>query len=140
MPEWELLKADNTSSSAPGPPFPVARSGAQFPASARPKDPASAAYSEGVNEWELPTWLQTALNRLRSHHQNDMFTIAKRPRTPQDPPNAPEETFLRIRCHDCPGRQYALGPQLSLTNFEVHLNNRNHRQSVANRLSGLASN
>lgn len=92
-------------------------------------------YTEQVNEWDLPQWLQLALARLRSMHPLDIFSIAKRARTPQDPPDAGHEAFLRIRCQDCPGRQYALGPERSLGNFEVHLQNRNHRQAVQHRVA-----
>jgi SWI/SNF-related matrix-associated actin-dependent regulator of chromatin subfamily B protein 1 len=88
---------------------------------------------EAVPEWDLPHWLQSEMARVRQAFPTDFFTIAKRPRTAQDTFDTPRESFLRIRCHDCPGRQYALGPGLSLHNFEVHLNNRQHRAAVNSR-------
>ncbi|ORZ36611.1 hypothetical protein BCR44DRAFT_124204, partial [Catenaria anguillulae PL171] len=36
----------------------------------------------------------------------------------------------RIECHDCPGKTYAVGPGLSLVNFEVHLRTNGHVQRV----------
>jgi hypothetical protein len=36
--------------------------------------------------------------------------------------------------NDCPGRIYDPGPGPLLDNFTVHLNNRNHRTNVSNRL------
>lgn len=39
----------------------------------------------------------------------------------------------RIRCHDCPGKLYIPG-DMTAANFEVHLNNRLHRENVSKRL------
>ncbi|KAI9030534.1 hypothetical protein DFJ74DRAFT_656901 [Hyaloraphidium curvatum] len=89
-------------------------------------------YQETVDERELAPWLQEALLMLRRQYPNDLFSIARRARTTQEV-GLPDDSLLRLRCHDCPGRQYALGPQMSLSNFEVHLNNRAHRQAVASR-------
>jgi SWI/SNF-related matrix-associated actin-dependent regulator of chromatin subfamily B protein 1 len=36
----------------------------------------------------------------------------------------------RIRCHDCPGKLYTPGPEMTVENFEVHLKNRLHREKV----------
>lgn len=36
--------------------------------------------------------------------------------------------------NDCPGRIYDPGPGPLLDNFTVHLNNRNHRTNVSNRI------
>lgn len=43
----------------------------------------------------------------------------------------------RIRCLDCPGKLYTPGPDMSANNFEVHLKNRQHREKVETRLSGI---
>jgi SWI/SNF-related matrix-associated actin-dependent regulator of chromatin subfamily B protein 1 len=45
----------------------------------------------------------------------------------------------RIRCHDCPGKLYTAGPGLTVENFEVHLKNRQHRNSVEKRLGRLTT-
>ena len=36
----------------------------------------------------------------------------------------------RIRCRDCIGKLYTPGPEMTVTNFEVHLRNRLHREKV----------
>ncbi|EIN14517.1 hypothetical protein PUNSTDRAFT_57428, partial [Punctularia strigosozonata HHB-11173 SS5] len=41
----------------------------------------------------------------------------------------------KIKCIDCPGKLYNPGPNESLSNFEVHLKNRNHRENVKRRLA-----
>lgn len=41
----------------------------------------------------------------------------------------------RIRCHDCPGKLYTPGPNMTVDNFEVHLRNRQHKERVEERLS-----
>jgi SWI/SNF-related matrix-associated actin-dependent regulator of chromatin subfamily B protein 1 len=42
----------------------------------------------------------------------------------------------RIRCHDCPGKLYTPGPEMTVGNFEVHLKNRQHRERVDGRVAG----
>ncbi|KAE9405504.1 hypothetical protein BT96DRAFT_812084 [Gymnopus androsaceus JB14] len=41
----------------------------------------------------------------------------------------------RIKCVDCPGKLYKPGPGEALSNFEVHLKNRQHRQRVDERVA-----
>ena len=41
----------------------------------------------------------------------------------------------RIRCHDCPGKLYTPGPEMTVGNFEVHLKNRFHREKVEQRMA-----
>ena len=38
--------------------------------------------------------------------------------------------YPRIKCLDCPGKLYTPGPETGVTNFEVHLKNRVHREKV----------
>jgi SWI/SNF-related matrix-associated actin-dependent regulator of chromatin subfamily B member 1 len=45
----------------------------------------------------------------------------------------------RIKCNDCPGKQYTAAPNNAAENFEIHLRNRQHQQRVDNRLKGKAS-
>lgn len=45
----------------------------------------------------------------------------------------------RIRCHDCPGKLYTPGPEMTVGNFEVHLKNRFHREKVDQRLAREAA-
>jgi hypothetical protein len=44
--------------------------------------------------------------------------------------------FPRIRCHDCPGKLYTIGPETTVGNFEVHLKNQRHRERVDGRVAG----
>ena len=39
----------------------------------------------------------------------------------------------RIKCHDCPGKLYTAGPDTTVDNFKVHLNNRHHKERVEGR-------
>lgn len=50
------------------------------------------------------------------------------------PTNYKAHHVPRIRCLDCPGKLYTPGPALSVENFEVHLKNRQHRNSVEKRV------
>jgi len=36
----------------------------------------------------------------------------------------------RIKCNDCPGKLYTVGPGTSVDNFEIHLKNRQHKDRV----------
>jgi SWI/SNF-related matrix-associated actin-dependent regulator of chromatin subfamily B member 1 len=59
---------------------------------------------------------------------------------PAPPPDEPIPNNImfayvpRIRCLDCPGKLYTPGPDTTVTNFEVHLKNRQHREKVDNRV------
>ncbi|RKP03079.1 hypothetical protein CXG81DRAFT_2917, partial [Caulochytrium protostelioides] len=55
-----------------------------------------------------------------------LFSIVPHPLDPTGEP--------RLRCHDCPGKVYRLGPDETLGNFEVHLKNRQHYANVQARL------
>ncbi|KAF7762167.1 hypothetical protein Agabi119p4_8760 [Agaricus bisporus var. burnettii] len=77
---------------------------------------------------QLPPWLSAALQNMRSRYPDDRFEAILR-KTTGNPPD------WRIRCLDCPGKLYTPGPGESLSNYEVHLRNRQHRQRVNERLS-----
>jgi SWI/SNF-related matrix-associated actin-dependent regulator of chromatin subfamily B protein 1 len=55
---------------------------------------------------------------------------------PAPPPGQPTPDNVRyvylprIKCHDCPGKLYTPGPEMTVGNFEVHLKNRQHRERV----------
>jgi len=36
----------------------------------------------------------------------------------------------RIKCNDCPGKLYTVGPGTTVENFEIHLKNRLHKDRV----------
>lgn len=43
--------------------------------------------------------------------------------------------YPRIKCLDCPGKNYTPGPETGVSNFEVHLRNRGHREKVDARVA-----
>lgn len=104
-------------------------------------------------------WVQQALSELQERHPEHLFEPTMRyvvmneayvnPETKkteskavkQDnlddasplPPNHKAYFLPRIRCLDCPGKLYNAGPEQSVSNFELHLKNRQHLNNVAKR-------
>ncbi|GAA5834515.1 hypothetical protein JCM9279_004339 [Rhodotorula babjevae] len=74
-------------------------------------------------------WMLAAAAELRAKQVDDRFEIIPRPR-----PSDPNVQEWRIRCLDCPGKLYNLGPGESLDGFLVHFKNRVHRGNVDARL------
>ncbi|KAI0391344.1 SNF5-domain-containing protein [Xylariaceae sp. FL0594] len=97
-----------------------------------------------------PAWLVTALEQFKQEeaYKNDQFEGIMRysavdtttglpvplPQGPA-PPNIRFYFLPRIRCLDCPGKLYTPGPDISASNFEVHLKNKLHKEKVEARLS-----
>lgn len=96
-----------------------------------------------------PSWLNTALARLKVNYPNDDFEgtmrytavstvtdlpISVRPDAPP-PENVKYMYYPRIKCKDCPGKLYTPGPEMGVNNFEVHLKNRIHREKVEKRVA-----
>ncbi|KAH8895025.1 SNF5-like protein [Thozetella sp. PMI_491] len=91
-----------------------------------------------------PEWLTTCLKNLLKQYPSDSFesimrysAVDKDTGTPvqivqgkEAPPNVKFMHLPRIRCHDCPGKLYTPGPEMTVGNFEVHLKNRQHREKV----------
>ncbi|KAF5352064.1 hypothetical protein D9758_009401 [Tetrapyrgos nigripes] len=77
-----------------------------------------------------PQWLSSAMHSTQAKYPNDKFELALR----KVSGNASPE--WRIKCVDCPGKLYKPGPGETLSNFEVHLKNRQHRQRVDDRVNG----
>lgn len=74
-----------------------------------------------------PEWLTQAAAELRAKYRDDRFEFKSK-----------GPGLWRIKCLDCPGKLYTPGPEESLTNFEIHLKNRQHRANVTARLAGNA--
>ena len=90
---------------------------------------------------------------MQEKYTDDRFEVILRKANPAGP------SEWRIKCLDCPGKViclfpvaaffclsdcilwqlYTPGPAETLSNYEVHLKNRQHRQRVNSRLSGVAS-
>ncbi|KAJ7474006.1 hypothetical protein FB451DRAFT_1035434 [Mycena latifolia] len=64
---------------------------------------------------------------LQPKWPNDKFEVILREANPCPP-------AWRIKCLDCPGKLYIPGPGETLSNFEVHLKNRMHRQRADDRM------
>ena len=57
-------------------------------------------------------------------------------RPDQPPPGDTKYMYYpRIKCKDCPGKLYTPGPETGVSNFEVHLRNKLHREKVDHRLA-----
>lgn len=95
-----------------------------------------------------PEWLNHSLNRLQQGYPNDQFEgcmrytmvsketdlpVSQKPNEAQ-PENVKMMYYPRIKCLDCPGKLYTPGPETGVTNFEVHLKNKVHRERVEERL------
>ncbi|GAA6035174.1 hypothetical protein JCM8097_006403 [Rhodosporidiobolus ruineniae] len=114
-----------TRRAASPPPPPQAPQAAPPAASVVPPQPSAAP----AGPQPLP-WMVAAAAELRAKQVDDRFEIIPRPR-PADP--AVQE--WRIRCLDCPGKLYNLGPGETLDGFLVHFKNRVHRTNVETRLA-----
>ncbi|KIY49790.1 hypothetical protein FISHEDRAFT_40581 [Fistulina hepatica ATCC 64428] len=79
-----------------------------------------------------PEWLVLQVHKMQDRYPDDRFeAILRKGQAP-----TPE---WRIKCLDCPGKLYTPGPGETLTNYEVHLKNRQHRQRVNERLQKQAA-
>ncbi|OTA99182.1 hypothetical protein M426DRAFT_325378 [Hypoxylon sp. CI-4A] len=99
-----------------------------------------------------PAWLVAALDKFKQEpaYANDRFegvmrysAIDTNTGMPAPVPQAGDVVpsnlrfyFLpRIRCLDCPGKLYTPGPDITASNFEVHLKNKVHKEKVELRLA-----
>jgi len=82
----------------------------------------------GVTPTDPPKWLWTATQSMRSKYPDDLFILKRI-----------NGTEWRIKCSDCPGKLYTPGPGETLSNYEVHLKNRQHRQKVNDRVNSAAT-
>lgn len=71
---------------------------------------------------------------MQDKYHNDRFEVILRK------VNATSSPEWRIKCLDCPGKLYTPGPGETLSNYEVHLKNRLHRQKVNERVTAAGSN
>ena len=104
-----------------------------------------------------PDWLTNALNKLQKSWPDDQFEglmrytmvdrrtdqpVSGRDGKPAEQPPPEYQRYMyypRIKCLDCPGKWYTPGPETGVTNFEVHLKNRLHRERVDERLGEARS-
>ncbi|KAL1951729.1 hypothetical protein VTO73DRAFT_878 [Trametes versicolor] len=76
----------------------------------------------------LPPWLRGALADMRMRYPNDALDVVAQQQL--NPSTAGVVTVFRMVCGDCPGKLYIPGPGDTLSNFEIHLKNHNHRGRV----------
>ncbi|KAK3375188.1 SNF5-like protein [Podospora didyma] len=96
-----------------------------------------------------PEWLNACLQQLQKKYPSDMFeaimrhiAINTKTETPvqvargaEVPPDVQFWYLPRIKCLDCPGKSYTIGPEKTVNNFEVHLKNKDHRKKVDERIA-----
>ncbi|KAJ3563342.1 hypothetical protein NP233_g8996 [Leucocoprinus birnbaumii] len=81
-----------------------------------------------VHRSRAPGWLKAASHHMRMRYPNAQFKEHSRSRK-----HGPSE--WRMKCLDCPGKLYDVGPGESLSNFSIHLRNRCHVQRVNERIA-----
>lgn len=90
---------------------------------------------------EAPQWMTLALQNIKESYPSDRVELVPKPKRETLGPGQPPIIVgcdWRLKCLDCPGKLYTVGPGESFTNFDVHLKNRQHRQKVEDRLNGKA--
>ncbi|KAF2635796.1 SNF5-domain-containing protein [Massarina eburnea CBS 473.64] len=109
-----------------------------------------------VSQAPPPLWLQEALQDLREKNPGELFEATMRysvmdtntgstvkfdtlSATATLPPGYKAQFLPRIRCVDCPGKLYNAGPDHTVGNFQMHLNNRGHKTNVERRTGRMAS-
>ncbi|KAK4054899.1 SWI/SNF chromatin-remodeling complex subunit [Microbotryomycetes sp. JL201] len=127
LPFVDVGSDSESSASASAPPTPR-RANAAPSAPQRPQVPVARPPPPPPPE-PLP-WMKTAAAVLRSKQVDDRFEIIPRPRAP----DGGATLEWRIRCLDCPGKLYNLGPGETLDNFAIHFRNKQHRANVDARL------
>ncbi|CCX11448.1 Similar to SWI/SNF chromatin-remodeling complex subunit snf5; acc. no. Q09699 [Pyronema omphalodes CBS 100304] len=113
-----------------------------------PQAPAPSGADKGDEAPAPPSWLTSALARVREQYEDDRFEAITR-KTATDSvtgdsiPQASLANYQgtvkwtwvsRIKCFDCPGKLYTPGPEPTVDHFLVHIKNRLHREKVAQRL------
>ncbi|KAL4256396.1 hypothetical protein AB1N83_013899 [Pleurotus pulmonarius] len=78
---------------------------------------------------QVPQWLSMAAQAMQAKYTNDRFEITRKV-------TASTAGDWWIKCLDCPGKLYTPGPGETLSNYGIHLRNRQHRQRVNERVNG----
>jgi SWI/SNF-related matrix-associated actin-dependent regulator of chromatin subfamily B protein 1 len=129
----QSLKTNGASqSTAAAPPRPSTPDSPRPPAAVS-SSPGGDVASNARGAYSIPAWLSTAIVSLQTKYPEDKFEAILRKSSPRAMPE------WRIKCLDCPGKLYNPGPGDSLSNYEVHLKNRQHRQRVSSRTEGPSS-
>ncbi|KAM0793241.1 hypothetical protein ACM66B_000705 [Microbotryomycetes sp. NB124-2] len=125
LPFVDVGSDSESSASASQPPTP------RRPSAAPPqRPPPTAARPPPPPPPEPLPWMKQAAAGLKAKQVDDRFEIIPRPRAP----DSTAALEWRIRCLDCPGKLYNLGPGETLDNFAIHFRNKQHRANVEARL------
>ncbi|KAG9119412.1 Microtubule-associated protein, microtubule dynamics during spindle orientation, partial [Ceratobasidium sp. 392] len=84
-----------------------------------------------------PQWMRDCLAATQMRYPHDRMDAIIKLRS-QDVRESPTPE-LRLKCLDCPGKLYMPGPEQTLTNFEIHLEDRIHRSKVDQRIAAEAA-
>lgn len=117
-------KPRTTSMSASAAPPTPARASTTTPATpATPLPPA------GPTMPTPPAWLEPVKSAMQSKYPASRWAVVPKQVVGED------GEIWRVKCLDCPGKIYKLGPGETLENFELHLKNKAHNANVQARLS-----
>ncbi|KAF8452521.1 hypothetical protein L210DRAFT_3617819 [Boletus edulis BED1] len=120
-------------STVPAPPRPSTPDSPRHPPAVSSSSPSGDHAANASGAYSIPPWLSAAIVSLQAKYPDDRFEAILRKSSPRATPE------WRIKCLDCPGKLYNPGPGDSLSNYEVHLKNRQHRLRVSSRLKGTSS-
>lgn len=104
-----------------------------------PATPAAAPTTPGhpsANGPQPPAWAQQALVNMNQKYAGSRFVFTVKTRPPDQPQG---DVQWRVKCPDCPGKIYTLGPGETLDNFEAHAKYRTHTANVQARISSQGS-
>ncbi|KAF9011896.1 hypothetical protein BDQ17DRAFT_1321887 [Cyathus striatus] len=102
-------------------------------ASAPPQSEGAGQSTSAGENATTPVLSASSAKSTWSRYPNDRFEVILRKVGSSSTPE------WRIKCSDCPGKLYTPGPGETLSNYEVHLKNRIHRQRVNERVSASNS-
>lgn len=94
-----------------------------------PATPATPHPPPGPSMPQPPAWLEPVKSAMQSKYPQSRWAVVPKQIVGED------GEIWRVKCLDCPGKIYKLGPGETLENFELHLKNKAHNANVQARLS-----
>ncbi len=104
----------------------------ETPVPATPATPATAHQGLPSDGPQPPAWARQALINMNAKYPGSRFVIIMKARPADQPQGEPQ---WRVKCPDCPGKIYTLGPGETLDNFEAHAKYRTHTANVQQRIA-----
>lgn len=102
------------------------------PAPTTPATPVAAHHGLPPDGPQPPAWARQALLNMNAKYPGSRFVFIVKTRPPDQPQG---EVQWRVKCPDCPGKIYTLGPGETLDNFEAHAKYRTHTANVQLRVN-----